>query len=66
MENWIEWASWLRRCTWMNEMYEEIITFITTNPGVVFFFLLILIGMLAMLYLAIANTPYYANGGPVI
>jgi hypothetical protein len=65
MENWMEWASWIRGEK-MNEMYEEIITFITTNPGVVFFFLLILLGMLAMLYLAVTNTPYYANGGPII
>jgi len=50
----------------MENTYTEIIDFIRTNPGICFFFLLILLGMFAMLYLAVANTPYYANGGPVI
>lgn len=46
----------------MNQMYEEIILFIRDNPGVVFFFFLILLGFFAMLFLALANTPYYHIG----
>jgi hypothetical protein len=47
----------------MEKGYDEIITFITTHPGVLLYFILIVFGLLAMLYLAVSNTPYYAVGG---
>lgn len=43
----------------MEKVYSEIIEFVRDNPGVVGFFLLIMVGMFAMLYLAVVNTPYY-------
>jgi hypothetical protein len=47
----------------MENTYTEIIDFIKAHPGVLLYFLLLVFGLLAMLYLAVANTPYYPNGG---
>ncbi len=46
----------------MEKVYTEIIEFVRDNQGVVGFFLLIMVGMFAMLYLALVNTPYYGVG----